>query len=312
MKENQASFTAMSVAYMRAYHSINAADKIFDDFLAYELIPDDKRALVEQYLIEQNMIWDQELNDSEYAILQSEHTNSSESLMRATRRFEGFFNSRARYAEDALKIAIKQGVKQYVILGAGMDTFAFRQPETLEQLEVFEIDHPATQEFKLHRLAELGWKHPAKLHFIPIDFTQGSLISALTNSSSYDPKLKTFFNWFGVTYFLTRDEVFTTFRSIKEISPAGSMIVFDYLDADAFIPEKSSPQMQKTLQYLRKISEPMITGFDPSTLRDELACLGFSLQENLGPEDIKERYFKRHTEEYPIHEHGHFACAVVE
>ena len=118
-------------------------------------------------------------------------------------------------------------------------------------MEVFEIDHPATQEFKLHRLAELGWKHPEKLHFIPIDFTKESLMSALTRSSSYDPNVKTFFNWFGVTHFLTREEVFTTFRSIKEISPAGSTIVFDYLDADEFILEKSSPQMQKILEYFK-------------------------------------------------------------
>ncbi len=128
-----------------------------------------------------------------------------------------------------------------------MDTFAFRQPEIMEELEVFEVDHPATQKFKLHRIAELGWKHPTKLHFIPIDFTKESLITALTSSSSYDPKVKTFFNWLGVTYFLTQDEVFTTFRSIKEIVPENSTIVFDYLDADAFIPEKSSPQIQKTL-----------------------------------------------------------------
>ena len=147
----------------------------------------------------------------------------------------------------------------------------------MEHLEVFEVDSPATQKFKLHRLAELGWKKPAKLHFIPIDLTKGSLITALASSSFYDQKVKTFFNWLGVTYFLTRDEVFTTFRSIKEIVPANSIIVFDYLDTDAFIPEKSSLQMQKSLEYLRKINEPMITGFDPSTLGEELACLGFSL-----------------------------------
>ena len=111
-----------------------------------------------------------------------------------------------------------------MILGAGMDTFAFRQPEMMEHLEVFEVDHPATQKFKLHRLAELGWKHPAKLHFIPIDFTKESLIKALTNSSSYDPKVKTFFKWLGVVIYLTRDEVFTTFRSIREIAPANSIL----------------------------------------------------------------------------------------
>ena len=279
MKENQASFTAMSVAYMRAYHSMHDTPKIFDDFLAYDLIPEEKRALIEQHLIEQYVTWDQQLNDTENTASIYDRIIISESLMQAINNVI----SRARYTEDTLEEAFRQGIKQYVILGAGMDTFAFRRPEMLEELEVFEVDHPATQKFKLNRLTELGWKHPAKLHFIPVDFTKESLVTALISSSSYDPQIKTFFNWLGVTYFLTRDEVFTTFRSIREIAPANSTIVFDYLDTDAYIPEKSSPQMQKTLEYLRKIDEPMITGFNPLTLGDELTCLGFSLRENLSP-----------------------------
>ena len=219
--------------------------------------------------------------------------------------------SRTRYTEDALKKAFRQGVRQCVILGAGMDTFAFRQPEIMEHLEVFEVDHLATQKFKLHRIAELGWKHPAKLHFISIDFTKESLKTALTSSSSYDQKVKTFFNWLGVTPYLTRDEIFTILHSITEIAPTDSVIVFDYLDTDAFIPEKSSPRMKKTLEYLRNIGEPMITGLNPSTLGDDLASLGFSLKENLSQEDIEERYFKGRSDEYLAHEHGHFACAVV-
>jgi len=278
----------MMVAYMRAYHAIHTMDKIFDDFLAYDLIPQDKRELIEQYLTELSLTYDKELNDSENTASLSDRISTLEFSMQVISNVI----SRARYTEDGLEEAVEQGVKQYVILGAGMDTFAFRCPEMLEELEVFEVDHPATQKFKLHRLAELGWKHPAKLHFIPIDFTKKSLITVLTSSSSYDPKVKTFFNWLGVTYFLTRDEVFTTFRSIREIAPANSTIVFDYLDTDAFIPEKSSPEMQKSLEYLRKIGEPMITGFNPSTLGDELACLGFSLKENLSPVNIEERYFK--------------------
>ena len=312
MKENQASFTAMSVAYMRAYHSMHDTPKIFDDFLAYDLIPVEKRALIEQHLIEQNISCGQHLYDSDYSVSHSDQTINSESLMQETHRYAGIFSSRARYAEDALEKAVKQGVKQYVILGAGMDTFAFREPEMMEKLEVFEVDHPATQEFKLHRLAELEWEHPAKLHFISIDFTKESLVTALTSSSSYDQKVKTFFNRLGVTYFLTRDEVFTTLRSITEIAPAGSIVVLDYLDIDAFIPEKSSPQIQKSLEYLRKIGEPMITGFNPSTLAEELASLGFSLQENLSPADIEERYFKGRTDGYHAYEYAHFACAVVE
>jgi methyltransferase (TIGR00027 family) len=312
MKENQASFTALSVAYMRAYHTMHEIPKIFDDFLAYDLIPEEKRALIEQHLIEQNVTCVRQFNYYKYATSQSNRTINSELLMQETHLYAGIFSSRARYAEDALEKAVKQGVKQYVILGAGMDTFAFREPEMMEKLEVFEVDHPATQEFKLHRLAELEWEHPAKLHFISIDFTKESLVTALTSSSSYDPKVKTFFNWLGVTYFLTRDEVFTTLRSITEIAPAGSIVVLDYLDIDAFIPEKSSPQIQKSLEYLRKIGEPMITGFNPSTLGEELTSLGFSLQENLSPAEIEELSFQGRTDGYHAYEYGHFACAVVE
>jgi methyltransferase (TIGR00027 family) len=172
----------MSVAYMRAFHSIHATEKIFDDYLAYNLIPNEKIALIERYWIEQCWTCDQQFNDPEPTASCSEQAITLKSLTKVAHEFAGIFSSRARYAEDALEKAVNQGVKQYVILGAGMDTFAFRQPEMMEKLEVFEVDHPSTQEFKLHRLAELGWKHPAKLHFIPLDFTKESLVTALSSS----------------------------------------------------------------------------------------------------------------------------------
>jgi methyltransferase (TIGR00027 family) len=311
MKENQASFTAMSVAYMRAYHSKHATDKIFDDHLAHNLIPNEKIALIENYWIEQCWTWDQQLSDTESTAVRSEKAIVSESLTRAAHEFAGIFCSRARYAEDGLEKAVRQGVKQYVILGAGMDTFAFRQPDMVEKLEVFEVDYHATQEFKLHILAELGWKHPAKLHFIPIDFTKESLVTALTSSSFYDPKIKSFFNWLGVTYFLTRAEVFTTLRSIANVAPAGSIVIFDYLDINAFTPKKMSPKMQESLEFLRSIGEPMITGINPSTLDEILSSLGFHLHANLSPADIEECYFQGRTDGYHAQEHGYFACAVV-
>jgi len=307
MKENQASFTAMSVAYMRAYHSIYDAPKIFDDFLAYDLIPEEKRALIEQHLIEQYVTWDQQLNDTENAASFYDRITTSESLMQAINNVI----SRARYTEDTLEEAFRQGVKQYVILGAGMDTFAFRRPEMLEELEVFEFDHPATQEFKLHRLVELGWKHPAKLHFIPIDFTKESLVTALMRSSSYDPKIKTFFSWFGVTSYLPQKDVLATLRFIADVAPVGSSLVFDYIDTDAFIPEKLSPQMRELLEYLSKIGEPLGSkGFNPSSLAEELASLGFQLYEDLSPKYIEKRYLQGRA--YGHYEHGHFACAVVD
>ena len=223
------------------------------------------------------------------------------------------FVSRARYTEDTLEKVAGQGVTQYVILGAGLDTFAFRKPEMMKHLEVFEVDHPATQEFKLHRLAELGWKHPAKLHFIPMDFTKESLVTALTSSLSYDSQAKSFFSWLGVVSYLTQENIFATLRSIAKVAPAGSIVVFNYADANTFIPEKLSPQMKKFLKLLRKIGEPIkMGGFDPSRLVEDLESLGFRPQENLSPVNIEERYFKGRTDGLHAYEHGHFACAVVE
>ena len=107
--------------------------------------------------------------------------------------------SRASYTEDLLEEAIKQGVCQYIILGAGLDSFAFRHTEMLEQLQLFEVDHPATQNFKLHRLEELKWEIPPQMHFVPVDFTQESLAAALSHTS-YDTTALSFFSWLGVTY----------------------------------------------------------------------------------------------------------------
>ena len=124
--------------------------------------------------------------------------------------------------------------------------------------------------------------------------------------------MKSFFSWLGVINFLSRDEAFATLRSITEIAPAGSMIVFDYLDTDAFVPEKMSLHIRELKEFLQKIDEPIKAGFNPSTLGEELANLGFRLHENLSPQDIKECYLQGHMDRYHVQENGHFACAVVE
>jgi methyltransferase (TIGR00027 family) len=313
MKENKASFTAMMVAYMRAYHAMHDAPKIFDDFLAYYLIPEDKRKQIEEYLT----CWYKQLTDTEHIELSSDQTTTTTSYMPVSnkgtieQKWTTQLFCRAKYAEETLEKAVLHGVKQYIILGAGLDTFAFRRPDLMEKLEVYEVDHPATQVFKLNRIAELGWKIPAKLHFIPIDFTKESLATALTQSPDYDPTLKTFFSWLGVTYFLTRDEVFATLQSIAQVATSGSMVVFDYFDNEIFNPEKSSLRMEKTLEFLQNIEEPMKTGFNPSTLAEDLSRLGFSLKENLSPADIEIRYLQGRTDEYHAADYVYFACAIV-
>jgi methyltransferase (TIGR00027 family) len=191
-----------------------------------------------------------------------------------------------------------------------MDSFAFRCPELVEKLQVFEVDHPATQAHKRSRLAEVGWPQPAQLHFVPVDFNHESPAAALVRSS-YDTEAPSFFSWLGVTYYLKREAVIATLRAIAGLAPAGSTIIFDYLNKDAFFSETAARSIQVGMEYLRNIGEPMITGFEPSALEEELAPLGLRLQENLGPADIEERYFRGRTDGYHAYEHVHFARAVV-
>ncbi len=160
-----------------------------------------------------------------------------------------------------------------------------------------------TQGFKIHRLAELEWKHPPKLHFVPIGFTKENLATVLTSSSFYDPNVKSSFSWLGVTMYLTREEIFETLSSIIDIVSGGYVVIFDYFDTDAFISKKSSPKIQKKQEIFQKLGEKMIMGFNPSTLAEEIVKLRLSLYESLSPADIKRRYFQGLTDGYHAPEH---------
>jgi methyltransferase (TIGR00027 family) len=297
---------ALLAAYVRAYHATHDEPKIFNDSLAGSILTEEQRALFEQGLAAAVQSYGPERAAS--------CTDKAAALALVVRELApgpAMTLSRARYAEDSLEEAVGLGVKQYVVLGAGFDTFAFRRPELLERLQVFEVDHPITQAFKRRRLAELGWEQPAQLHFVPVDFEQETLTEALTRSS-YDPRALGFFSWLGVTYYLTRDAVSATLRSIAGLSPADTAVVFDYLDTDAFVPERAAKRIQVMLEAFRQQSMPLITGFDPSTLSAGLAQLGLRLHEDLSPADIQERYFQGRTDGYYACEHVHFAWAVVE
>ena len=307
MKENQVSRTALLLAYVRGYHAMHGAPKIFEDFLSHHLLKEEERAIFDQQFTPPVQF----IESIDPASAASCHDQAA-CLAWAMRAIPSTSHtiSRSRYTEDALEEAVRQGVKQYVILGAGMDTFAFRRPEMLEQLQVFEVDHPATQGFKRQRLSELNWEMPTNLHFVPMDFTKESLASALTRSS-YDLHSLSFFSWMGVTYYLPREVVFTTLRTIADVAPADSTVIFDYMDTDAFVPERAAKRMQMAMDKCRQWGEPLITGFDPSTLAADIARSGLRLHENFSPNDIEKRYFHGRTDGYYACEHVHFAWAVV-
>jgi methyltransferase (TIGR00027 family) len=304
MEENQVSITALISAFARAYHALYDTPKIFDDFLAAQMLTEEEFTGIGRNLAQAIHFF-----DPERAASCPDQETALALVMRA--QSTPITISRARYAEDCLDTAVKQGVQQYVILGAGMDTFAFRRPEMARLLQVYEVDHPATQSVKRRRLAGLGRELPEQLHFVPVDFTKESLVTALKRSS-YDPQKSSFFSWLGVTYYLTRDVALDTLRSLADIAPAGSVIVFDYLDTDAFVPDRAGKRVQRMQEAARRAGEPMKTGFDPSTLAADLASIGLRLQENLRPSDIEERYFAGRTDGYHAFEHVHFARAAVE
>jgi len=308
MKENQVSRTALLMAYVRGHHATRGALKIFEDNIAYDLLKDDERAIFEQQFTPPIQLI--EAIDPVSAASCHDQAARLEWALRVIPSASHSL-SRSRYTEDALEDAVRQGVRQYVILGAGMDTFSFRHPEMLDQLKVFEIDHPATQYFKRHRLTELNWELPKNLHFVPVDFTKESLKPALTRSP-YDPQTLSFFSWLGVTYYLPREAVFTTLRAFADVAPAGSAIIFDYMDTDAFVPGRAAKRIQMSIEKCREWGEPLITGFDPSMLAEDLERLGLRLHEDLSPSDIQGRYFQGRTDGYYACEHVHFAWAVVE
>lgn len=305
MQDDNYSQSALKTACYRAYHSQWDNPRIFDDYLAPDFIGENELMAFNTEMIAGFKSAAPEMaagfpNDA--AIL---------SFMMQAMGTPALTLSRAAYAEEKLHAGLQQGIKQYVILGAGMDTFAFRYPKLLEMLQVFEVDHPGTQKCKRRRLNELGWEFPSGLHFIPADLARASLDETLL-CSRYNPQLPGFFNWLGVTYYLSKEAVLETLQSLAQISPPGSTMVFDYLDTDLLIPEKSAPRARQILLLAEQIGEPIQALFDPVKLARDLAGVGFRLVENLSPAEINGRYFRARNDKYYACENAHFACAVVD
>ncbi len=303
MEQNRVSITALVTAFARVYHATHDNPKIFDDFLAPQLFTEQELAFLAK-----NVAMGLSHMDPELAATCPDEASALACVMRL--QSAPITLSRSRYTESSLEQAVADGVQQYVILGAGLDTFAFRRPDLLAKLQVFELDHPATQADKRRRIAEAGWEQPAALHWVPVDFSKQDLATALGNST-YDPHKPSFFSWLGVTYYLTREQVNDTLRAIAGLAPSGTPIVFDYHHADVFVPERAAPILKRVQEIVKTAGEPMKMGFDPEVLSEDLATLGWRLDENLGPAEIQERFFSGRTDGYHAMVQTYFARAVV-
>ena len=170
-------------------------------------------------------------------------------------RFRAFMAARSRFAEDELRAAVARGVRQYVVLGAGLDTFAYRNP--FPHLRVFEVDHPATQAWKRKRLAQVGIPVPSSMTFAPVDFERQTFDDGL-REAGFDETAPTFFSWLGVTMYLESDIVLGIVRAIREMS-ATNGVVFDYA-----VPRESLGFVGRlALQFMKQYEDAGLKGKVP-------------------------------------------------
>lgn len=206
--------------------------------------------------------------------------------------------TRARFAEESLGAAVRNGVTQYVILGSGFDSFAFRRPDL--DLAVFEVDRAAMIRLKSERLAAANLEIPARLHLVPFDFERGDLRNALT-AAGFDPGARTFFNWMGVTYYLTRASILDNLDRLAEIASPGSELVFDYLIAAESVPPEDRDLFARMMAFVEKRGEPMISRFDPVRVGAILnPCNLWEMVGNESPADHHRKYLEGRTDLPPL------------
>jgi methyltransferase (TIGR00027 family) len=257
MKIGRASKTALRVAIRRAAHQLADHPPVLDDPIALPLLgPGFARDL-------------------------------DRAMEKVARDFRAFMAARSRYVEDQLAQAVSEGVTQYVVLGAGLDTFAYRNP--FPSLRVFEVDFPATQEWKRELLHHARIKTPESLTYVPLDFEHKTLAAGLADAG-FDAGRPAFFGWLGVVPYLTIDAFRATLNDIARL-PNGSGISFDF----AFPPETLTPQRRKVFDTLSQrvaaAGEPFQLFFTAESLESELHALGFTRIEQVDSERLNGLYF---------------------
>jgi methyltransferase (TIGR00027 family) len=205
----------------------------------------------------------------------------------AQRQMRIFLAARSRFAEDSLDAAVARGVRQLVILGAGLDTFSLRNPHAALGLRIFEVDHPATQAWKRERLKEASFAVPETLTFTPMDFASQSLAEQL-EAAGFQPARPAFFCWLGVLPYLSREAISAILGYIAGLP--GSEVVFDYSEPLENYSAERRANVAAVAARTAAIGEPWLSYFDPAEIAEILREQGFSELEDIGLFDIAVRY----------------------
>jgi methyltransferase (TIGR00027 family) len=197
---------------------------------------------------------------------------------------------RARLIEDLVEEKSGCGVRQYVILGSGLDTFAQRKPEVASKLRIFEVDQPGTQEWKKKRLVELGLGIPEYLRFVPVNFETGESWWDQLISNGFNPHQPAVVASTGVSMYLTKEAVMTTLRQIAKLAP-GSTLAMTFLLPLELIPEEERAQHQAVYERAKAAGTPFVSFFSPSEMLALARDVGFAKAEHVSTDDMIERYF---------------------
>ena len=257
MKSDEPSRMALMVARQRAAHQLLDHGAILDDPYAVRI-----------------------LGEHEDNILQAFNDHPLRSLGRL------FTAARSRIAEDALSKAVERGVRQVVILGAGLDTFALRNPHAA-RISIFEVDHPTTQAWKRQRLVGAELVPPPWLTFVSVDFEQDDLQQKLS-SAGFQRTSAAFFTWLGVVPYLTRDAIDDTVGYIVSIQ--NSEVVFDYMEPPQAFSEEMRDFVTKRTEQLEKMNERWVSRFEPAGIAAILRSLGFCDIEDIDFQEITSRF----------------------
>lgn len=297
MEEGRPSFTAVVSAMMRAAHLLfDGEPKIFADSFALALSGAANEAELEASI-------------DKLRVMTAAKVGSARAE-EAYRYLRTVMTLRSRFTEDELERAMERGIGQYVILGAGLDSFAYRRIDLADRLRVFEVDLPATQSWKRARLRTLNvLPEPANLAFVPLDLEQHSLVDAL-RATGHRIEDRVFVSWLGTTQYLTEEAIFDTLREVASLA-SGSEIVFQYQVAEHLLDGESRRLLDVLKAGGRTGGEPWLSFFDPLTLAERVKTLGFVEVIDFGPEQFVERYFAERTDELRAPVVSHFMKAQV-
>jgi methyltransferase (TIGR00027 family) len=258
MKPDEPSRTALLVARQRAAHQLLDHGSILYDPFAIKILHEDEKGVLQ---------------------FANQHPLSSIGRLITA--------ARSRIAEDALSRAIERGIRQIVILGAGLDTFALRNPHGGRQIRIYEVDHPATQAWKWSRLAEAQIALPPWLIFVPVDLERDNLGEKLV-AAGFEQNSPAFFSWLGVVPYLTQDAIDGALDYMSSIE--NSEVVFDYLEpAEASSEEIRQFETARTEQ-LKKIDERWVSRFEPAGIAAILRSHGFCAIEDVNFQEIASRF----------------------